>query len=403
MIAQKIKSEVIEAFWFRPMMIALMGFAAAELIIRVDMGYEVSTFLSAYGGLSADGARGILTAIAGSIIGVAATSFSITMSVLATASSTYGPRLVRNFMKDKRNQVTLGSFSAVFLYSLWILRYVRGEESPQPFIPQLGIYIAVLLAVAAVATLIYFIHHIADTIQVSTMLTSVKNDIDSSIQSLDNALKLKEFTRSKVSSTFLPQKHYQSKLEGYISSIDYQTIASLAKQNESKIKLLVEPGDYIYSGAIIAVSSSELDGEKSISSYLSVSDMRSPYHDVRFALQQPVDVALRAMSPGVNDPFTAINAIDILEPKLISILMRDDWDIHTFRCGDNVEFSVEKTSKLSLLRFVINSLAPVSSKDANMKKRFEKLIDSIASQTQISRKSLKKMTEEQFNSGQNDE
>ena len=120
--------------------------------------------------LSADGGRSILTTIGTSMLTVAGTSFSITISVLATTSSTYGPRLVRNFMADRSNQFVLAMFTSTFLYCLIVLRSVRtASMTGSAFVPTLGVHLAVLLAVVDVAVLVYFIHHIATSVQITTL------------------------------------------------------------------------------------------------------------------------------------------------------------------------------------------------------------------------------------------
>ena len=108
-----------------------------------------------------EGARAILSVIASSMITVASVIFSITMLTLQLASSQFGPRVLRNFMRDRSNQIVLGTFIATFLYCLLVLRTVRGTDNSS-FVPHLSVAFGALLAIASVAVLIYFIHHIAD-------------------------------------------------------------------------------------------------------------------------------------------------------------------------------------------------------------------------------------------------
>jgi uncharacterized membrane protein len=118
-----------------------------------------------------EGARAILSAIASSMITVAGLTFSITMLTLQLASSQFGPRLLRNFMRDRGNQVVLGTYLATFIYCLLVLRTVRGTEDA-PFVPHLAVAGGVLLALASIAVLIYFIHHVANAIRIETFLKS---------------------------------------------------------------------------------------------------------------------------------------------------------------------------------------------------------------------------------------
>ncbi|WP_317229308.1 DUF2254 family protein, partial [Clavibacter sp. MX14-G9D] len=170
-----------ESFWLLP---ALLGVAAVVLALGL---VEVDRLLVAAGiddiplveDLSATGGRAILSAIGGTMLGVAATSFSITISVLATTSSAYGPRLVRNFMADRGNQVVLAVLTSTFLYALIVLRSIHTEDDGVVgFVPVLAVSAAVLLAVADVAVLVYFIHHIAVSVQVTTLQTRVLQDLE---------------------------------------------------------------------------------------------------------------------------------------------------------------------------------------------------------------------------------
>ncbi|RIJ61073.1 DUF2254 domain-containing protein, partial [Clavibacter lycopersici] len=170
-----------ESFWLLP---ALLGLGAVVLALGL---VEVDRLLVAAGiddiplveDLSATGGRAILSAIGGTMLGVAATSFSITISVLATTSSSYGPRLVRNFMADRGNQVVLAVLTSTFLYALIVLRSIHTEEDGVVgFVPVLAVSAAVLLAVADVAVLVYFIHHIAMSVQVTTLQTRVLADLE---------------------------------------------------------------------------------------------------------------------------------------------------------------------------------------------------------------------------------
>ena len=170
----------VDSFWFVPALLLLAAVVLAELMVALDRavgssGLASLSFVSAVG---ASGSRDLLAAIGGSMLGVAATSFSITISVIATASSTFGPRLVRNFMANRGNQVVLGIYGATFLYALLVLRTVReGADDASSFVPHLAVTFAIGLAVVDVAVLIYFIHHIADSIQVPTLATQVLKDL----------------------------------------------------------------------------------------------------------------------------------------------------------------------------------------------------------------------------------
>ena len=133
----------------------------------------------------ADGARALLSAVAGSMISVTATAFSITIVALQLAASSYGPRLLRNFMQDTGNQIVLGTFIGTFIYCLLILRTVHGEgDGYSQFVPDISVTVGLVLAIASIGVLIYFIHHASTIIQVSHIISGVTADLDSAIERL---------------------------------------------------------------------------------------------------------------------------------------------------------------------------------------------------------------------------
>lgn len=177
-----------ETFWFVPAVLGVVALLVAQALVRLDRalldrGVVIGDSLLYHVGAS--GSRDILGAIGGSMLGVAATSFSITISVLATTSSTYGPRLVRNFMADRGNQVVLGIFGATFLYSLMVLRSIRSLDADgDTFVPDIAVNVAVLLAVVDVGVLVYFIHHIAQSVQVGTLSARVRQELRDAVDLL---------------------------------------------------------------------------------------------------------------------------------------------------------------------------------------------------------------------------
>jgi uncharacterized membrane protein len=162
------------SFWFVPAAMALSAIALSFVLIEVDALRDVAqtdnpTALFTFG---PEGARATLSVIASSMITVASLIFSITMLSLQLASSQFGPRTLGNFMQDRSNQIVLGTFIATFLYCLFVLRSVRGIEGSS-FVPHLAVAFGVLMATASVAVLLYFIHHIATSIRVETLLENL--------------------------------------------------------------------------------------------------------------------------------------------------------------------------------------------------------------------------------------
>lgn len=173
------------SFWFLPSLMAagavLLSFGAVKLDTAMEAdAYGRFEFIYLFG---PEGARAILSAVATSMITVAGLTFSITMLTLQLASSQFGPRLLRNFMRDRGNQVVLGTFISTFVYCLLVLRTVKGVEGAS-FVPHLAVAIGVVLAVAGLAVLIYFIHHTASSIRIETLLASLAEETSATIDRL---------------------------------------------------------------------------------------------------------------------------------------------------------------------------------------------------------------------------
>ena len=334
------RAKITDSFWFTPLVMGVTGLLMALGLVYLDrliIGTGIKVPLSDMG---ADGSRGILVAIAGSVLGVAATSFSITTSVLATASSTYGPRLVRNFMSDNRNQFVLGSFGASFIYCLMVLRTIRDASDIGPqFVPSLAINFAIILGILNVILLIYFIHHISDSIQISTLISRVRDDLIRSIETIypideksDSFPDDKESLqpRARFAEALPPDNPYlvMTKADGFVTWIDYNAIVRRATEHDALVKLEVQPGDYVFMGMVVAKVWQRRSTKNVDWPLLSVnnSQTRTPYQDIRYAMQQPVDIAIRALSPGVNDPYTAINAIKGLASGVTRLVVRQNAD-----------------------------------------------------------------------------
>ena len=334
-MAIQLRSKITDSFWFIPLVMGAVGLLLAQSMVMMDRWIATQGIVLPLGDLGAEGGRGILIAIAGSVLGVAATSFSITTSVMATASSTYGPRLVRNFMSDARNQFVLGSFGASFLYALIVLRAIRdASDIGSVFVPSLSINLAIIFGVFNVVLLIYFIHHIADSIQISTLVSRVRDDLIRSIESLYPLEKKDKPAAVMIADTdALPDSlpvRVDSRVDGFLTWIDYDDMVLSAKEHAAIVRLLVQPGDYVYLGRPIAeIWQDEPLDETEIPwplTHINTAQTRTPYQDIRYAVQQPVDITIRALSPGINDPYTAINAIRGLSSGLTRLSMRENAD-----------------------------------------------------------------------------
>lgn len=324
-----------ERFWFVPALLCVLASAGALGLVALDR-YTADGFAPGWTELllyrvGSDGSRDLLGAIATSSLAVAGTTFSITMAVLALTSSSYGPRLVRNFMADKGNQIVLGVYVATFLYCLLVLRAIRVLGDPgdgaEVFVPHLAVNGAVLLAVGNVAVLIYFIHHISDSVQVATLAGGVRADLLATV----DRLYPDDVGAAAEPGTPLPEltgagDPLTADRAGYLQSVTQQQLLRTARRHDVVVRLLVRPGDYVLPETVVARIHPEGATDdalaRSLRRALQVTDSRTPYQDVAFAVQQLTEMAVRALSPGTNDPYTARNAVDDLSAGLAVLASR---------------------------------------------------------------------------------
>ncbi|MGX5358211.1 DUF2254 domain-containing protein [Kocuria sp. KH4] len=306
------------AFWFLPSLCLLTAFLLAQAVVALDRVLPddpSSPWVSWVYAVGIDGSRSMLAAIGTSMLAVAATAFSITISVVATASSTYGPRLVRNFMADRGNQLVLGVLVATFLYALLVLRTIRsaGDDLTAPFVPHLAVNLAVALAVADVALLVWFIHHIAASIQVDTLVHRVRRDLHDVLDRWHPEEPPEDAART--SAPHAGGAGIPAGTTGYLVEVNLERLRDLAADQDAVLELVPRVGDHLLATEPLARVWPEARAEdlaEQVRRCVRTADARTCDQDVRFAQQQVVELAVRALSPGTNDPYTAINAIEEL-------------------------------------------------------------------------------------------
>jgi uncharacterized membrane protein len=322
-----------ESYWFVPALMAAVAVAFANVTIIVDdvLGERgVHGLVWVYAG-GPEGARAVLSTVAGSMITVTALVFSITMVALSFASSQLGPRLLVNFIRDTGNQVVLGTFVATFLYCLLVLRTVRAGPDTA-FVPHLSVTVAVTLAIGSLGVLVYFIHHVAVGIQADAVIATVARELEDAIDHLFPEMLGEGPPEPMRPAADLPvdfegtARSVAATDTGYIRAIDTEGLMRLATEHNLVIRLLRRPGHFITRGIHVArvLPEGELGDAvaQAIGRVFILGDRRTLEQDVEFAVNQLVEVALRALSPGVNDPFTALTCVDRLGAALCRLAAR---------------------------------------------------------------------------------
>lgn len=280
-----------------------------------------------------EGARAVLSTIAASMITVAGVAFSITIVALTLASQQFGPRLLRNFLRDRGNQIVLGTFVSTFIYCLLVLRTVRGNEDAE-FVPHLAVTVGVVLAVLSLGVLIFFIHHVSTSIQASQIIAHVSADLEDAIERLfpERIGTGGEAARQEDGSGDLPPSSYErprlieATAGGYIQAIDGERLMTLAQEQDLVLRVQARPGTFVRKGRVLvaidaAPLRSDWDEEPFREAFI-LGAHRTGTQDVEFFVDQLVELALRALSPSINDPGTAGMCVDRLEQALCQLAGR---------------------------------------------------------------------------------
>lgn len=325
------------SFWFLP---AIMAAAAVALsFVMVELDVWIGLTLSAQSGwfltFGPEGARAILGAIASSMITVAGLTFSLTMLTLQLASSQFGPRLLRSFLSDRLNQIVLGTFISTFLYCLLVLRTVRGTEEAS-FVPHLSVATGSGLAIVSLAVLILFIHHTAQAIRLETVLAGLAAEAREAIDRLypaeiGQAPSHLPYGTRPVSDQ-LPDFDcagctITAGRSGYVQAVDNEALLGLAVRAGVVLRIDARPGQFVKEGdALLTVAPGGRVRDplaEDLRAAVTLGDDRTPRQDLAFSLRRMVEIAQRALSPGINDPTTACYCIDRLEEALCLLAARE--------------------------------------------------------------------------------
>lgn len=322
---------ITQEFWFIPAVMTVLALVLAETGISLEERYGVPQSLTFVYGGGETGSRSLLSAIAGSSIGVAGTVFSITIAALSYAAGSMGPRLLHNFTQDRGNQFTLGTFIATFTFTLYTLRSVTGSEE-QPFVPHFNVTFALGLGVACVGMLVYYLAHVTASINMTHVANLLRDDM---CESLMRATLQEDPDRDTALAPppefWLHGEVLRAPSGGYLQLMDHELLLEKAGEADAALLLHVRPGDYVFSNSIIAVGVPRLPG--GVMDALTLGDHRTVGQDLEYSVRQLAEVAARALSPGVNDPITAVDIVDRFGDALCSLQDRRWPDGVTYRGG----------------------------------------------------------------------
>jgi uncharacterized membrane protein len=383
------------SFWFVPALMAALATALAFGSVALDEAVGaawVRKWSWGYSG-SADGASMLLGTVAGSMITIAGTVFSMTLVALSLASSQLGPRLLRNFMRDAVNQVVLGTFVATFVYCLLVLRTIRYADA-DAFVPHLSVTIGVMLAMVSLGVLIYFIHHVSVSIQADEVVARVGQELARGIDQLfpepighgrsrmEATLELPQVPPELESQAFpVPADR-----DGYLQTVDAAALMGLAEREDLFLRLERKPGQYLVKGQPLVLSwpadRSTADVATRINAAFVIGNQRTSVQDIGFSIEQLVEVAVRALSPGVNDPFTALTCVDRLCSALCHLARREMPSPYRFDAAGQLRVVAPATTFSAAADAAFDPIRQSANASAAVTRRLLEVIAVIASATQ---------------------
>ena len=318
------------SLWFGPTVAVAVAVLLGGVLTQVEPAEGSLLETLAFAG-SAEGAGSILRVIATAVITMNTLAFSLTVLTLQLASQQFSPRLLRTFLREGRNQVVLGVFLATFVYALVVLRDVRSGSGPDEHVPGVAVTVAFLFVLATIAAFVAFIDHIAQSIRIDTLMKQVEKDTRSVIDAQhaepfrpERQLALPEPPRDATA--------VRARRSGFMTAVAPKSLERLALRHDVALAVVPKVGERVVEGSTLVLAWARRDGgggpepdalAEAVHDAVEIGFERTMQQDIAYRLLQLVDVAVKALSPGVNDPTTAIHAIGHLASILGVLVARD--------------------------------------------------------------------------------
>lgn len=320
------------SYWFRPSLYVIIAIGIAAGLLQIDhtvaLPRRTSSVWWFYTGSEQDAAI-LLETIATSVMTVAGVTFSLSIAALTMASQTYGPRLLRGFMRDAGDQTVFGTFLGTFAYCIVVLRSLHNAKE----VPVLAVFFSTLLALASVVALIFYIHHLTRSMEPESVIDAVGGDLDRCIEHLYPEHATAEHTGGDV--RVEPDigairdggERLKSFGSGYVHVIDTNALVRLAAAHDLTILVTKQPGYYVVPEDTLAIVApkSRVTGDlrRKLCKAFMLAPRRNMMQDPEFGVNQMAEVVVHALSPGINNPFTAAIGVDRLAQSLSRLAMRE--------------------------------------------------------------------------------
>lgn len=370
-----IRDQLIVSLWFIPVVMSLGAIALAQLMMWVDglvtnAAVENSSLILAS---NPGELRNLLLGMAGIVLSTTGIVFSLFTVPLSTVATQYGSRLLRLFQSDRTAQIVLGMFVSTFVYSLTVAFSIP-KNVALANAPLIAASVNVLLMIATFGSLIVLIQHISTGLQAPNIAADAGKELIEVIRANGkDRLKMDAETtpaRQTPPSPLTTEEISEAPVEngyslhapraGYIQYIDQQKLLAVAVENDIFIKLMQKPGNYVGPGTKIAVILPPVEGnsklDKAISRAIHIGNLRTPAQDILCAVNQLVEMALRAMSPAINDPFTAMTCLDYLGDGIALFIRQGEIDPLYFDRDGKLRLHTELVSLEEILNNTFDML-----------------------------------------------
>jgi len=317
------------ALWALPGLALVLALVAGSLLSLVDISPDSALHPIAFAGTASD-ARNVLTAIAATMVTVIALMLGLTIVALQVASTQFSPRLLRNFLRDRPNQLVLASFVATFAYStagLYTVGVSAGKDVES--FPRLAVTGSLVLVFVSLGALVYFVHHVAHSIQIDAVMTKVADRaLRGALGRTDPAPPVDHAGPVPPPGAVAIQAHRS----GYLQTVHPELLVAVAEEQDAVLTVVARLGDHLVAGAEpLALAWSRTGGgpppdlhalAQELHHAVQIGPERTLQQDTMFGVRQLEDMALRALSPAINDPYTAVQALDRLSALLCRLAER---------------------------------------------------------------------------------
>jgi uncharacterized membrane protein len=380
------------SFWFAPAILALMAVLLAWTMYRLDGQIPNELLANSRFILSGDvdQLRTTLVTIATTVLATAGVVFTLLTLPLSTVAAQYGSRLLRVFLGDRTTQFVLGMFVGTFVYCVAAATAIQPVEI-EPDAPQITASVGLLLMMATFATLILLVQHISTMLQAPNIAAAAGAELRG-VVGVENAADLRsgeiaDQPPSVIGIALTEAEAYpvRSRHVGYIQTLDPEILLTIAQERDLVVRLVHKPGDYVWEGEEIAlvspVSRFNAQLEKQLRRSIRIGNQRTPTQDVECAVNQLVEMAVRAMSAAINDPFTAMTCLDHIGNGLVLFAQQGGENLNTYDRAGQLRLVFEPVTFEELLHDAFDMLRHASCDNATVLLYMLDVIDTIGKET----------------------